>query len=189
MAKIVDRKFYLSEFKAISRAISNYGDLNVLFTHILDGLHRTFSLKGCCIMLYDEREKQLFRVRSVGLSESYTSKGPLLADPQESAFFKKEPVFIEDMQTSDLIVYPDEARSEGIKSMLSVPVMYGETALGLLRMYTAEVQYYNEDDIDSISTLCLQLAVVLEKNGLENFLEGVKMAMGSIPPRLLKGLS
>ena len=188
MAKIVERKFYLAEFKAISRAISNYGDLTVLFNHILDGLYRTFSLKGCCIMLYDEREKQLFPVRNVGLSEAYTSKGPIFVKPEGSAFFKKTPVFIEDMQNSPLIIYPDEACKEGIKSMLSVPIMYGDNALGLLRMYTAEVQYFNEDDIDSISTLCLQLAVVLEKNGLENFLEGVKMAMGSIPPRLLKGL-
>ena len=73
--------------------------------------------------------------------------------------------------------------------MLSVPIMYGDNVLGLLRMYTSDVQYFNEEDIDSISTLCLQLAVVLEKNGLENFLEGIKAAMGSIPPRLLKGLS
>jgi len=188
MAKTVDRKFYMSEYKAISRAISNYEDLNVLFNHIVEGLLRTFALKGCCIMLFDEREKQLFHVRSVGLSEEYTSKGPLFVDPRESAFFKKEPIFIEDMQSSPLIIYPDEAKKEGVKSMLSVPIKYGDNVLGLLRMYTAEIKYYNEEDIDSISTLCLQLAVVLEKNGLENFLEGIKAAMGSIPPRLLKGL-
>ena len=139
-------------------------------------------------MLFDEREKQLFHVRSVGLSDAYTSKGPILVDPRDSAFFKKEHIFIEDMQNSPLVIYPNEAEKEGVKSMLSVPIMYGDNVLGLLRMYTAEVQYFNEEDIDSISTLCLQLAVVLEKNGLENFLEGVKAAMGSIPPRLLKGL-
>jgi signal transduction protein with GAF and PtsI domain len=189
MPTTVERKFHLREYKAISRAISNYGDLNILFTHILDGLQRTFALKGCCIMLFDEREKQLFQVRSVGLSETYISKGPIFVDPRDSAFFKKEPIFIEDMQNSPLIVYPEEARREGVKSMLSVPIMYGGNALGLLRLYTAGIQFFNDEDVDSISTLCLQLAVVLEKNGLENFLEGVKAAMVSIPPRLLKGLS
>ncbi len=188
MVKTVERKFYMAEYKAISRAISNYEDLNLLFSHIVEGLHRTFSLKGCCIMLFGEREKQLFPVRSVGLSDAYTSKGPLVVDPCESAFLKKEPIFIEDMQNSPLIIYPEAARNEGVKSMLSVPIMYGGNVLGLLRMYTAEIQHFNEEDIDSISTLCLQLAVVLEKNGLENFLEGVKAAMCSIPPRLLKGL-
>ncbi|MEW6079376.1 MAG: GAF domain-containing protein [Thermodesulfobacteriota bacterium] len=188
MSKTVARKFHLKEFKAISRAISNYGDLNILFNHIVEGLHRTFSIKGCCILLFDEREKQLFSVRSCGLSDHYINKGPIFIDARDTAFFKKTPVFIEDMQNSLLISYPDEAVKEGVKSMLSVPIMYGDNVLGLLRMYTAEVQYFNEEDIDSISTLCLQLAVVLEKNGLENFLEGVKAAMGSIPPRLLKGL-
>ncbi len=188
MAKTVERKFYLEEFKAISRAISNYEDLNLLFTHIVEGLCRTFSLKGCCIMLFDEREQQLFRVSSYGLSDEYTSKGPLVVDKESSSFFKKEPVFIENMSESRLIIYPEAARQEGVVSMLSVPIMYGETVVGLLRMYTGEPQYFNEEDVDSISTLCLQLAVVLEKNGLENFLEGIKAAMGSIPPRLLKGM-
>ncbi len=189
MAKEVERKFYLEEFKAISRAISNYEDINLLFVHIVEGLCRTFSLRGSCIMLFDEREKQLFRVSSHGLSEEYTNKGPDFIDPQNSAFFKKEPVFVEDMPNSELINYPEAAQKEGIVSMLSIPIMYGASALGLLRMYTGEKQFFNAEDIDSISTLCLQLAVVLEKNGLENFLEGVKAAMGSIPPRLLKGLS
>ena len=188
MTKEVERKFYLEEFKAISRAISNYEDINLLFTHVTEGLCRTFALKGCCIMLFDEREKQLFRVASHGLSENYTNKGPDFIDPQNSAFFKKEPVFVEDMASSPLINYPDAAEKEGIASMLSVPIMYGGHVLGLLRMYTRQVEYFNPEDIDSISTLSLQLAVVLEKNGLENFLEGIKSAMGSIPPRLLKGL-
>ncbi len=188
MIKKVERKFYLPEFKAISRAISNYEDLNLLFTHIVEGLCRTFSLKGCCIMLFDEREKQLFRVSSHGLSKEYTNKGPLVVDEQSSAFFKKEPVYIEDMSQSPLIIYPEQAQKEGVVSLLSVPIMYGKTVVGCLRMYTGETQHFNEEDVDSISTLCLQLAVVLEKNGLENFLEGVKAAMGSVPPRLLKGL-
>ncbi|MFP4039419.1 MAG: GAF domain-containing protein [Desulfosudaceae bacterium] len=188
MVKTVERKFYLEEFKAISRAISNYEDLNLLFTHIVEGLCRTFALKGCCIMLFDERERQLFRVSSFGLSDEYISKGPDFVDEKSSAFFKKEPVFIENVPDSPLIRYPEEARQEGVASLLSVPIMYGQAVVGLLRMYTSELQYFNEEDVDSISTLCLQLAVVLEKKGLENFLEGVKAAMGSIPPRLLKGM-
>lgn len=188
MPKTVERKFHLREFKAISRAISNYGDLNILFNHIVEGLHRTFSIKGSCVMLFDERERQLFRVRSFGLSDEYVSAGPLLVESGDSAFFQKQPIFIEDMQDSPLIQYPEAVKKEGVKSMLSVPIIYGDNLLGLLRLYTAEVQYFNDEDIDSISTLCLQLAVVLEKNGLENFLEGVKAAMSSIPPRLLKGL-
>ncbi|MFZ5562923.1 MAG: GAF domain-containing protein, partial [Thermodesulfobacteriota bacterium] len=124
MTDKVDRKFYLREFKAISRAISNYEDVNLLFTHIVEGLCRTFALKGCCIMLFDERERQLFRVTSHGLSETYTSKGPVFVDEKYSAFFTKEPVYIEDMQTSSLLHYPEAARKEGIKSMLSVPIMY-----------------------------------------------------------------
>ena len=55
-----ERRFYLRQFKAISNAISIYEDLPVLFSHFVEGICRAFKLKGCSIMLYDEREKQLF---------------------------------------------------------------------------------------------------------------------------------
>ena len=187
MTRKVGRKFYLKEFKAISRAISNYEDLNLLFSHIVEGLCRTFSLKGCCIMLFDEREKQLFRVSSHGLSDAYTST-TVFVNEKYSVFFGGEPVYIENMQQSELVHYPEAAQKEGLVSMLSVPIKYRDTVVGLLRMYTAERQDFHEEDIDSICTLALQLAVVLEKNGLENFMEGVKAAIGSVPPRLLQGI-
>lgn len=187
MTRKVGRKFYLKEFKAISRAISNYEDLNLLFSHIVEGLCRTFSLKGCCIMLFDEREKQLFRVSNHGLSDMYTSTS-VFVDEKYSVFFSGDPVFIENMQESELVHYPEAAQKEGVVSMLSVPIKYRDTVVGLLRMYTGERQDFNEEDVDSICTLALQLAVVLEKNGLQNFLEGVKAAICSIPPRLLQGI-
>ena len=63
------RRFYLREFKAISKAISTYEDLNILFDHFVEGVSRAFKVKGACIMLYDEIEEQLFAVSKYGISE------------------------------------------------------------------------------------------------------------------------
>jgi len=45
-----------------------------------------------------------------------------------------------------------------------------------------------DEDIDSLCVLSEQLGLVIENNGLKNFLDGIKIALGSLPPRLLKDL-
>ena len=188
MSQDPDRKFYLKEFKAISHAISTYEDLNLLINHIAEGTTRTFEAKGCCIMLFDDRENQLFTVSSCGISEEYLQKGPLFVDDKYSAFVKGKPVYIEDIVKDPRIQYPEAAREEGIVSMLSIPITYWGTVIGLIRIYHSELKRFNKEDIDALGILSEHLGLVIEINGLKNFLEKVKMAMESLPGRMLKGL-
>ena len=182
------RKFYLREFKAISHAISTYEDLNLLINHLAEGTSRTFGAKGCSIMLLDERENQLFHVSSYGISDEYLRKGPIALDAKYCAFFKGEPVFIENMQKDPRVHYPEAATREGIVSMLSVPIKYREASIGLIRIYHGETNPFNEEDISALCVLAAHLGLVIEYNGLKNFLDKVKNAMGDLPLRLLEGL-
>ncbi|MBW2168386.1 MAG: GAF domain-containing protein [Deltaproteobacteria bacterium] len=188
MNKKPDRRFYLKEFKAISHAISTYEDLNTLVRHLAEGTARTFKAKGCSIMLLDERENQLFHVSSYGLSDEYIHKGPVLVDTENCAICTGEPVFIENMQNSPLVQYPKAAAKEGIISMLSIPIKSRESITGVLRIYVGELRVFHEEDIDALCTLCEHLGLVIETNGLKNFLDSVKSALSSLPLRLLEGL-
>lgn len=182
------RRIHLEEFKTISRAIITYEDLNLLLNHSVEGIARAFKGKGCSIMLFDEREQQLFRVSSYGISEEYLSKGPLPVDEKYSAFVTGEPVFIEDMQKDPRVKYPDAAAREGLVSMLSVPIKCRERVTGIIRMYNAESWALHEDDLDSFCLLAEHLGCVIENHGLKNFLEQVKMALGNLPLRMLEGI-
>ncbi|MBF0099913.1 MAG: GAF domain-containing protein [Desulfobacterales bacterium] len=183
-----NRRFYLKEFKSISLAISTYEDLPLLFNHIVEGLSRAFKVKGCCLMLFDEREKQLFTVSSYGISEKYQNKGPVFVDNQYSAFFTGESVLIENLASDPRVQYPEAATEENIVSMLSIPVKTKGVVVGIIRMYHTETINLNSEDLDSISVLAMQLGLVIENNGLKNFLEGVKLSIGSLPLHMLKGL-
>jgi len=187
MTKEPVRKFFLKEFKAISHAISTYEDLNLLINHLTEGTTRTFEAKGCCIMLFDDRENQLFVVSSYGISEEYLMKGPLFVDDKSSAFVKEKPVFIEDIGSDPRIQYPEAAKKEGIVSMLSIPITFRGAAIGLIRIYHGELKRFNEEDIDALRVLAEHLGLVIENNGLKNFLDKVKMAMESLPIRMLEG--
>ncbi len=188
MSQERNRRFDLKEFKAISRAISKYEDLNILIEHFVEGITRAFKVKGASIMLYDEAEGQLFRVASYGMSEGYLNKGPVFLDENDDAFIKGEPVFVQDLQNDPRVQYPEAARSENIRAMLTFPIKSREAMAGLLRIYNNESIILHPDDVDSITILALHLGLVIQENGLRNFVQMVCGAISDLPPRLRKGL-
>lgn len=188
MTEAVERKFYLKEFRAIARAIANYEDLTTLINHIVQGLSQTFNVKGCCVMLLEEREHQFIQVGSYGISDEYLSKGPIIVDPEHCAFCQKIPVLIEDLQDDPRVQYPEEAIKENVHSMLSVPIKSRGVVIGMLRMYHSEKINLHYDDIESITILAELAGLVIENFGLRNFLDSVKLSMGNLPLRMLEGL-
>ncbi len=139
-------------------------------------------------MLFDERESQLFRVSSCGISEEYLEKGPLLADDKYSAFVTGEPVFIQDFRNDSRVQYPEAALKEGFVSMLSIPVKYRDAPIGLIRVYHDEVWELDTDDLESFCMVGTLMGLLIEYNGVKNFLDKIKVAMETLPPRMLKGL-
>lgn len=187
MKKKVERRFYLREFKAISHALSSYEDFALLIKHLVEGTTRSFGAKGASILLVDEREMQLFNVGSYGISEEYINKGPILIDEKDCAFRSGSPVIVEDMQHDPRVQYPEAAAKEGISCMLSVPIRARNVILGVLRIYHAEPTELNEEDVDALCVLTEHLGLVIELNGLRNFLDQVRMALANLPLRLLEG--
>ncbi|MBW1800097.1 MAG: GAF domain-containing protein [Deltaproteobacteria bacterium] len=184
-----ERRFYLRHFKAISHAIATYEDLNTLINHLAEGTCRTFEGKGCSIMLLEERENRLIHVASYGISEEYLQKGPVQwVDSKQSAFISGKPAFVEDMQNDPRIQYPKAAAREGFVSMLSIPIKSREAIIGVIRIYFDESRPLHEEDVDSLCVLTELLGLVIENNGLKNFLDHVKMALENLPVRLLDGV-
>jgi GAF domain-containing protein len=187
MSQEPERKFYLKQFKAISNAISTYDHFNLLANHLMEGVCRTFKVKGASIMLLDEIEDQLFRVSSYGISEEYLNKGPLFADCEYSAIKSGKVEMVADVQHDSRILYPEAAATEGIVSLMSVPIKYRGRSIGIIRIYHDQPLHFHEEDVDSLCVLANQLGVVIENNGLKNFIDQIRMAIDSLPPRMFQG--
>jgi signal transduction protein with GAF and PtsI domain len=185
MAQETERKIYLKDFKVLSLVLSTHKDLPSLFELIAKLVIRAFKVKGCSILLLDERDQQFFRVTNVGVSDEYCKKGPVFADAQ-SLLTYGQPVFVKDMMNDPTVQYPEAAAKEGIASMLSIPISFRDTVLGILRIYHSEPWEPHEDDLDSFVVLGRHLGLVIEYSGLKNFLDTVKMGLDRLPARLLK---
>jgi GAF domain-containing protein len=187
MSQKSKRKFYLKQFKAISNAISTYEDFNLLVNHLVEGVCRTFNFKGASIMILDEIEQQLFRVSSYGISEVYLSKGPVFADVKDCSMKSGKVEVVEDVQHDSRIQYPDAAVKEGIVSLMAIPIKYRKLPIGVIRIYHDQPLNLHEEDVDSLCVLANQLGMVIENNGLKNFVDQIKMAIDSLPPRMFQG--
>jgi len=173
---------------AISRALSEYDDFSRLVAHMVEGITRSFEVYGCSVLLFDDHEKKLVHVRSYGISDEYLRKGPIFVDEKYTSFLTGQPVFIADLQQDERVQYPEAAAREGVVSMLSVPIKIRSEVIGLIRIYNDEPWSLHDDDVSAFCVLAKHLGLVIENNGLRNFLEGVKMTLNSLPLRLLKGL-
>ncbi|HMA66848.1 MAG TPA: GAF domain-containing protein [Desulfosalsimonadaceae bacterium] len=185
MSQAAERQLDLSEFRALSNAIATYEDFNLLVRRLVEGICRTFTIKGASIMLLDEKEGRLFRVSSCGISETYLNKGPVFVDSCYCCLGSGKVEIVQDLQNDERIQYPEAARKEGLASLLAIPVKYKTTAVGVIRLYHTEQMQICEEDIDSLCALGSQLGVVIENNNLYNFLEQIKKAVESLPPHML----
>ncbi len=187
MTPKAERKFYLREYMAISRAISTYEDINLLLQHLVEGVCRTFKIKACSILLYDDNEKELFRISSCGLSDEYISKGSVHMYDGFDAFKKGESLLYVSHAANANLQYADEAIKEGIVSMLSMPIKSGNAIIGILKCYHSEQILMHEDDIESIKSLLLQVGVVIKSNGMKNFIDNLKAAVDNLPFYITEG--
>lgn len=183
-----ERKINLPQFRAISHAISTYEDIIILGRNICESICRTFGIKASSVLVFDDREKELYYVCSEGLSSEYMSNKPVYIEGKFVEFTEGCPVFFKDFQGDERVLDAEAAIKEGIVSMLSFPIKHRGNVVGLLKLYNSEEWMIHKDDQDSIMVLSEQFGLVIENNGLKNFLDGVRASMASLPLRMTGGL-
>jgi GAF domain-containing protein len=74
-----------------------------------------------------------------------------------------EPVFIPDAKKDIHTIYHKEAESEGICSILAVPITVQDEVIGILRLLTAEVRYFTDADFNFALAVAEQGGVAIQR--------------------------
>ncbi|MFH1243083.1 MAG: GAF domain-containing sensor histidine kinase [Pseudomonadota bacterium] len=144
--------------KGISLTLGLHPRLDFICQTIMD----VMAVKGVAIRLLEEKVNRLELVCSRGLSETYINKGPVESDRSLAKALQGEPHFVLDASTDPAVQYPEEARKEGIVSMLSFPLKGRDKVLGTLRLYTSQRRQFSQYEQDFISALASQAAISIE---------------------------
>ena len=155
----------------ITRAISHSKDPEEVVLMTVESMKTALDVKGCAVFLINRHTNELELAASFGLSEEYLNKGPLSALRSIAQSLQEGPVAIYDVTDDPRIQYPEEAKKEGIASILSVPVVAGGQSIGALRVYTAEPWEFTLDDVNFVQAMASMSGMAIE---MARFYKGMK---------------
>ena len=165
-ARMYERQYreikYLKAIQEVSKTISSTLDIREVLDMIVKKIPSIMNTKAATIRLLDSTGKKLELVASQGLSEKYLNRGPVDAEDSISFALEGKPVAIYDATTDPRIVYRDEAKEEGIKSILVVPIVVRGNIIGIMRLLTDENRDFSQDEIDFAVALAEQGGIAIE---------------------------
>ena len=140
-------------------------DLDPVLGLIAENGAKLSGMKGCSVQLLDAPGKRLHIAGAYGLSQAYLDKGPLLVErsPIAAKVLSGEAVQVFDVSADPRwFQYPDEARREGISSVLSVPMSARGRTIGLVRVYSGGPHRFSEEEQNFLRNLGNLGAVAIE---------------------------
>jgi len=137
----------------VTNAISQSKDLEEVVLITVESVKTALDVKGSALFLINRKTKQLELAASYGLSNNYINKGPLKHMGYLQKSLEEGPSAIYDVADDPRIQFPQEAKEEGIASILSVPISIGGHAEGILRVYTAESWDFTLRDVNLLQAI------------------------------------
>ncbi len=166
---------YFKLFYETAQTILSSASLPVTLDTLVERSVAALRVKGGSLRLVDEQTHVLKLVASCGLSETYLNKGMLSSDRSVPEVLSGEVVCIQDAYDDPRIQYRDELRSEGINTMLSLPLEASGRAIGVLRLYSVERRVFSAEEIELVSAMA-ELGGLAIANARLYETEGVKLS-------------
>src|SRR5437764_769419 len=156
-------KNYYQALHQAAMTISSSLELDQVLQSIVMSTSEAMQVKACVLRLLDADSDQLSLSAVYGLSTEYLSKGPvkLASSALDSETLRGEPIIIPDVRTDSRFQYQEAAKHEGIISALCVPLEVHGRAIGVMRVYTAELTHFHEDDVQFLSVLASLSALAI----------------------------
>lgn len=134
----------------ITGAISVTRDPEEVVLLIVESVTTALDVKGCTLFLINRKTNELQIAASYGLSQNYLNKGPISSLKSIAKSLEEGPVAIYDVSDDPRLQYPEEAKKEGIASILSVPITVHDNVIGALRVYTSQPWKFTLEDVNFV---------------------------------------
>src|SRR6059036_1750145 len=122
----------------------------------------------CSIMIVDNQKNELVLKAAKCSSEEYWQRPNLKIGKSLISRVVKErsPLMVRDVTKEAGYLYPELATKEGVRSLLSVPMIYKDHVIGVINVYSAEERNFSGEDLRVLSTVADQAALAFENTKL-----------------------
>ena len=149
----------------VSRTINSTLSLDEALRVITKEVCELMSARMCSLMLLDETREWLDLRASFGAGDTYIQKPRLLVSESLLGVVvrRKKPLQVANVQADARYQNVEVARSEGLVSLLGVPLIFAGQTIGTLSVYTARLYNFSTEEIQILSALAELSAIAIEK--------------------------
>ena len=154
----------LESLFAVARDIISTHDLEEILQHVVRDACALMETKICSLMLLNAARDRLELRACHGASADYLRKPPLSVDDSliGNVVRHSKPVQVHNVQHHGAYQHIELARRDGLVSLLSVPMVFGDTVIGALSVYTGAAHRFSNQDIVILSALANLAAIAIE---------------------------
>jgi signal transduction histidine kinase len=155
----------LETLVSVSQAINSTLNVNDALQVITREACSLMEGKMCSLFMLDETGEWLDLRASFGAGEAYVKKQRLSAAESFLGVVirRRKPMQLGNVQTSARFQHVAIARSEGLVSLLSAPLVFSNQTIGALNVYTGEQRSFSNEEIHTLTALAELSAIAIEK--------------------------
>ncbi len=159
----------MSTLYRLSTLLAGQRDLEKVLQTVARRAAEALDAKAASIRLIDETGRELVPKSVYNLSPEYLHKGPILLENSiiDQQALEGQVVYVADMATDPRTLYPDDARREGLASILCTGLIYRGEKIGVMRIYTAERREFSDFERHLLSALAQLAGAAIENARLE----------------------
>ena len=154
---------FFKSFCEICRVLGSSAGVEEILELIVDKAIEIMDGKAACLFLADEEKDIFVPAAEKGLSKNYYHARPQHARKVVDDILQGGHIFIHDATADKYVENRELKKAEGIASILSVPVMVGGKAIGVLALYTATRRKFTDAEIGFLTAVAEQGGMRLEQ--------------------------
>jgi signal transduction histidine kinase len=174
-AKVIHNTWLYEQFRlkarlmetlvSVSQTINSTLNVNDALQVVTREACKLMEAKMASLMMLDDTGHWLELRASFGAGQDYINKPKLNLDESFLGIVvrRKKPMQLENVQTSALYQNVMVARSEGLASLLSAPLVFAGQPIGTLNVYTGQSRSFSNEEVHILGALAELSGLAIEK--------------------------
>ncbi len=158
----------LSTLAEVSETVTSPLYLEEILRLIVEMAARMLDAKTCSLMLIDEETGDLIITAAQSAGTAYLSRPRLKVGEGIAGLVAREgkPITVADVQLEPRFLAKEMAAHEGLRALLSVPLVVRDRVIGVFNCYKSRPHQFADSEIKVLTTLANQTALAIENANL-----------------------
>jgi GAF domain-containing protein len=153
----------LEHIQAVTDAALAHLEVDELLAVLLPRIREVLRADTCAVLLLESETNELVARSAVGIEEEVEAgvRIPVGGGFAGRVAASKQPIVLDDLDHAHVL--NPILREKGIRSMLGVPLLVGEDAIGVLHVGTLVRRQFTQDDVELLQLVAQRVAIAIER--------------------------